>query len=101
MLMLSLIRHQSRITIKLTGRLEGASAEDLRLKACPPSALDVDVSGGTSIDRDGERALVWLRERGATLHGAERFGGRLCSYFRTEQSTLTDLNVKRCGAESR
>lgn len=71
--MLSLIRHESRITIKLTGRLEGSSAEDLRLTVCPPSALDVDVSGVTSIDRDGERALVWLRERGAALLGAERF----------------------------
>lgn len=41
--MLSLIRHEDRITIKLSGRLEGPSAEDLRLTVCPPSALDVDV----------------------------------------------------------
>ena len=87
--MFTLIRHEGRITIKLTGRLEGPSAEDLRLTVCPPSALDVDVSGVTSIDRDGERALVWLRERGATLLGAERFAGRLCNELRIEQSTLT------------
>jgi hypothetical protein len=71
--MLSLIRHEGRITIKLIGRLEGPSAEELKMTVCPPSALDVDVSGVTSIDNDGERALVWLRDRGATLHGAERF----------------------------
>jgi len=87
--MLSLIRHEGLITIKLTGRLEGPSAEDLRLTVCPPSALDVDVSGVTSIDRDGELALVWLGDRGATLHGAERFAGRLFSDLRIEQSTLT------------
>ena len=88
-LMLSLIRHEGRITIKLTGRLEGPSAENLKLTVGPPSALDVDVSGVTSIDHDGERALVWLRERGATLLGAERFAGRLHNELRIEQSTLT------------
>jgi hypothetical protein len=87
--MLSLIRHEGRITIKLTGRLEGPSAVDLRLTVCPPSALDVDMSGITSIDHDGERALVWLRDRGATLHGAERLAGRLFGDLRIEQSTLT------------
>jgi len=35
----------------------------------PPSALDVDLNGVISIDADGERALLWLQERGATLHG--------------------------------
>ncbi len=79
--MLTLIRHEGRITIKLTGRLEGPSAEDVRLTVCPPSALDIDVSDVTSLDRDGERALVWLRERGATLHGAERFADQLCRDF--------------------
>ena len=75
--MLRIIRHDSRITIRLTGRLEGSSAEDLRIAVCPPSALDVDLSGVTSIDGDGERALVWLRERGATLQGAGRFARSL------------------------
>jgi len=76
--MLSLIRHDNRITIRLTGRLEGSSAEDLRIAVCPPSALDIDLSGVTSIDRDGERALVWLRDNGATLHGEELFACRSC-----------------------
>jgi hypothetical protein len=86
-LMLSIIRHDSRITIRLTGRLEGSSAEDLRIAACPPSALDIDLSGVTSIDSDGERALVWLRERGATLHGDGRFARRLCRRPCVQQST--------------
>ena len=75
--MLRIIRHDNRITIVLTGRLEGSSAEDLRTTVCPPSALDIDLSGVTSIDRDGERALVWLRERGATIHGEGQFAERL------------------------
>lgn len=39
------------------------------MQHAPPSALDVDLSGLSSIDSDGERVLVWLRERGATLYG--------------------------------
>ena len=55
--MLSIIRHDERLTVRLSGRLEGSSAEDLGSAACPPSALDIDLSGVTSIDSDGERAL--------------------------------------------
>ena len=83
--MLSIIRHHERLTVRLVGRLEGSSAEDLRLAACPPSALDIDLSGVTSIDCDGERALVWLQERGATLRGDERFARSLCRRLRMEQ----------------
>ena len=84
--MLSIIRRDSRITIKLTGR-QGTSAEDLRILACPPSALDIDLSGVTSIDSGGERALVWLQERGATLHGEGPFARSLCTRLRIEQLT--------------
>jgi len=49
-LMLSIIRNHERLTVRLSGRLEGSSAEDLRLAACPPSALDIDLSGVTSMD---------------------------------------------------
>ena len=84
-LMLSIIRQDSRITIRLTGRLEGSSAADFKIAACPPSALDMDLSGVTSIDSDGERALVWLQERGATLHGDGRFARSLCRRLRMEQ----------------
>ena len=85
--MLSIIRRDSGISIRLRGRLEGASAEDLRILACPPSALDIDLSDVTFIDSGGGRALVWLRERGATLHGEGRFARRLCGRLRMEQST--------------
>jgi hypothetical protein len=63
-MVLSIIRHDERLTVRLVGRREGSSAEDLR-PACLPSALDLDLSGVTSIDGDGERALVWAaRSRG-------------------------------------
>jgi len=96
--MLSIIRDDSRITIRLTGRLEGSSAEDLRLAVCPPSALDIDLSGVTSIDSDGERALLWLRERGATLHGEGRFA--VCLEGSHRATNLNRLDVSD-GAESR
>jgi len=76
--MFSIIRRHERLTVRLSGRLEGSSAEDLRLAACPPSALDIDVSGVTSIDCDGERTLVWLRDHGATLVGEGLLARRLC-----------------------
>jgi hypothetical protein len=77
-LWLSIIRHDERLTVRLSGRLEGSSAEDLRVAACPPSALDIDLSGVTSIDCDGERVLVWLRDHGATLYGEGLLARRLC-----------------------
>lgn len=67
--MLSIIRHNERLTLKLSGRLEGASAEDLRLAACPANALDIDLTGLTFVDQEGARALAWLQDRGATLYG--------------------------------
>ena len=76
--MLSIIRHGTRITLTLTGRIEGSSAEDLRMALCPPSALDIDLTRVTSVDQDGERALAWLRDRGAKFQGEGTFARRLC-----------------------
>src|SRR5215471_11022355 len=75
--MLSIIRHGTRITLKLTGRIEGSSAEDLRMAVCPPSALDIDLTRVTVVDQDGERALAWLRDRGARFQGEGRFARTL------------------------
>lgn len=75
--MLSIIRHDTRITIRLTGGLEGSSAEKLKIAVCPPSALDIDLSGLTSIDNDGVRVLAWLREKGARLLGEGPFARNL------------------------
>lgn len=94
-LMLSIIRHDERLTIRLVGRLEGSSAEDLRLAACSPSALDIDLSGVTAIDCEGERALVWLRDHGATLHGERLFARRLCEG--TQQSRSVQGKVGTTG----
>ena len=75
--MLSIIRHGTRITLKLTGRIEGSSAEDLRMAVCPPSALDIDLTRVTAVDQDGERALAWLRDRGARFQGEGTFARRI------------------------
>lgn len=71
--MLSIIRHGERLTLRLTGQLEGSSAEDLRLFISPGSALDVDLGGLTFVDRAGEQLLACLRDMGATFHGAGLF----------------------------
>jgi anti-anti-sigma regulatory factor len=75
--MLSVNRHGERLTVKLTGRLEGTSAEDLRLLISPKTALDVDLGGLTFVDHAGERLLAGLRDLGATFHGAGLFAHRL------------------------
>lgn len=75
--MLSIIRHGERLTVRLTGRLEGSSAEDLRLLISPGTALDVDLGGLTFVDRAGEGLLARLRNMGATFHGAGLFAHRL------------------------
>ena len=75
--MLSIIRYEQRITLKLSGRLVGSCAEDFRFLTSPGAALDVDLSGLTFVDRAGERMLAHLRDMGATLHGAGLFAHRL------------------------
>jgi hypothetical protein len=75
--MLSIIRKDRRITLRLNGRLVGPYAEDFSFLTTPDTALDVDLGGLTSIDRAGERLLVRLRDMGATFHGAGLFAHRL------------------------
>jgi len=77
MLRLSINRRGERLTIRLTGRLEGSSAEDLRLLISPKAALDVDLGGLTFVDRAGERMLAGLRDLGATFQGVGLFAHRL------------------------
>ena len=75
--MLSIIRRGDRLTVRLTGRLEGSCAEGLRFLVSPSTALDVDLGGLTSVDRTGERLLACLRDTGATFYGAGLFAHRL------------------------
>lgn len=75
--MLSIIRKDRRITLRLNGRLAGTCAEGFRFLTTPGTALDVDLGGLTSIDRAGERLLARLRDMGATFHGAGLFAHRL------------------------
>ena len=77
MLKLSINRHAERLTVRLTGRLEGSSADDLGLLISPKTAFDVDLGGLTFVDRAGERLLARLRDLGATFHGAGLFAHRL------------------------
>ena len=56
--MLSIIRYEQRITLKLSGRLVGSCAEDFRFLTSPGAALDVDLSGLTFVDRAGERTSL-------------------------------------------
>ncbi len=80
--MLSIIRHDIRITVRLIGRLVGSCAEDFRFVVSPGTALDVDIGGLTFVDRAGERSLACLRDMGATFRGEGRFARRLCRRLR-------------------
>jgi hypothetical protein len=94
-LTLSIDRHGERLTVRLTGRLEGSSAEDLGLLISPRTALDVDLGGLTFVDRAGERLLAGLRDLGATFHGAGLIAHRLRG--RLHQCELIQLDER--GAE--
>ena len=76
-LMLSILRRNDRITVRLDGRLVGPCAEDFEFLTSPATALDVDLGGLTFVDRAGERLLVRMRDLGATFHGAGLFAHRL------------------------
>ena len=89
MLMLSINRHGSRLTVKLAGRLEGSSAEDLRLLMSSGTALDVDLGGLTFVHQAGERLLAALRDLGTTFYGQGLFAHRL---RRRLLSRAVDLN---------
>jgi anti-anti-sigma regulatory factor len=80
--MLTIIHQNERITVSLTGRLVGSCAEDLRFATYQATALDIDLSGLTFVDREGDRSLVWLRNMGATFHGDGLFAGALCRRVR-------------------
>jgi anti-anti-sigma regulatory factor len=75
--MLSINRHGERLTVRLTGRLEGSSAEELAVLMSPKASLDVDLGGLTSVDGAGLRLLARLRDLGATFHGEGLFAHRL------------------------
>ena len=76
-LMLSIIRCDDRITVRLAGRLVAPWGEDCGFLTSPGTALDVDLGGLTFVDRAGERLLVRMRDLGATFHGAGLFAHRL------------------------
>lgn len=80
--MLAIIHHDNRISVRLTGRLVGTWAEELKYAAYPANALDIDLSGGTFVDRDGEHSLVWLRSMGAKFRGEGLFAQTLCRRMR-------------------
>ena len=75
--MLSIIRHDQRVTVRLIGRLAGSCAEDFRFLTSPGTALEVDLSDLTYVDHAGERCLRRLRDLGATFQGAGLFAHHL------------------------
>ncbi len=76
--MLSIIHRDARITVKLSGRLTGSNAEDFGNSVFPATAVDIDLSGVTFVDREGEQSLVCLRNRGATFRGEGLLARALC-----------------------
>lgn len=98
-LMLSIIRHDYRITLRLNGRLAGPCAEDFRFLIAPCTSLEVDLSGVTSIDYSGERLLVHLRDLGATFHGVGLFAHRLRRRVLSRAIGSNSSDFDECGAD--
>jgi hypothetical protein len=69
MLVVTLLRGDNRCTVKLQGRLTGTWIEELRYKAFPATAVEVDLRDVTFVDAEGEKALLWLKRMGATFRG--------------------------------
>jgi hypothetical protein len=71
------IATEKRVALKLEGRLMGLWVEELRKtvvqtqRECQP--LEIDVSGLTYADEDGEKALSWLYRKGAHFQGKGPF----------------------------
>ena len=98
--MLSIIRNERRITLKLNGRLVGSCAENFRFLTSPGAALEVDLGGLTFVDREGERMLVRLRDMGATFHGAGLLAHRLRRRLLRRSFGWKWFHLNKCGAET-
>jgi len=66
-----------KVVLKLEGSLAGPWVEELRKTVLQSDAwrqrLEVDVSGLTSAEEDGDTALIWLRNMGARFLGKGPF----------------------------
>ena len=98
--MLSIIRNEQRITLKLNGRLVGSCAENFTFLTSPGTAVDVDLGGLTFVDRGGERMLVRLREIGATFHGTGLFAHRLRRRLLRRSFGLKWFHLNKCRADT-
>jgi len=76
------IARRGRYTsLRVAGRLTGSWAVALGYAGCPLTALDIDLSGVSYIDAEGERSLAQLQAMGVKFRGgriaqascAERF----------------------------
>lgn len=77
--MLKLTRHQPtqrETLIRIDGRLDAENLDELRglLASAPgPAGLTLDLSGVTSIDREGRDLLVRLRRDGCRFQGGSLY----------------------------
>jgi hypothetical protein len=72
-LVLAIIHRDDPVVVRFTGRLVDSCAEDLRRATGQATALDIDLSGLTFVDREVERSLVRPRNI------ARRFTATVCS----------------------
>jgi len=83
------IARRGRYTsLRVAGRLTGSWAEALGYAGCPLTALDIDLSGVSYIDAEGERSLAQLQAIGVKFRGG-RITSKLCG---TVSTIAVDVN---------
>ena len=105
-LRITVITEATEVVLKLEGRLAGPWVDELRKTVLLTDAwrrpLQIDVSGLTFAEDDGEEALCWLHKMGARFQGKGPFPEYL---FERLQIPLlqegTVIDVRKTSAESR
>jgi hypothetical protein len=84
--MFVLARRGRYTSLRVAGQLTGSWAEALGYAGCPLTALDIDLSGVTDIDAEGERSLAQLQPMGVKFRGGRRLAKKLCGTFPRQRS---------------
>ncbi len=106
MLRITVITDETEVVLKLDGRLAGPWVDELRntvlLTGAWRRSLQIDVSGLTYAEENGEEAICWLHKMGARFVGKGPF---LEFLFERLQIPLlqegTAMDVRKTSAESR
>ena len=82
MLRITCDENDSKVVLKLEGRLVGPWVEELRMRVLQlrpmQVALEVDITDLSFADDEGEQALLWLFKMGSQFRGSGVYARYLC-----------------------